>query len=50
MTYKVLDFCEKYDIILYFLPLYTSHLLQLLDISIFHAYKHWHSEAIQDAT
>ncbi|KAG2000818.1 hypothetical protein GB937_010800 [Aspergillus fischeri] len=40
MTYKVIEFCEKHNIILYFLPPHTSHLLQLLDVSIFHAYKH----------
>jgi hypothetical protein len=50
MTYEFIDFCEKNDIILYFLPPHTSHLLQPLDVGVFQAYKHWHSEAIEDAT
>jgi hypothetical protein len=50
MTYKFINFCKKNNIILYFLPLHTSHLLQPLDVGVFQAYKHWHSEAIEDAT
>jgi hypothetical protein len=49
MTYKFINFCKKNNIILYFLPLYISHLLQPLDVGVFQAYKHWHSEAIKDA-
>jgi hypothetical protein len=40
ITYKFINFCQKNDIILYFLPLHISHLLQLLDIGVFQAYKH----------
>jgi hypothetical protein len=50
MTYEFINFYEKNNIILYFLPLHTSHLLQPLDVGVFQAYKHWHSEAIKDAT
>lgn len=50
MTYEFIDFCEKNNILLYFLPPHTSHILQPLDVGVFHAYKHWHSEAIEDAT
>lgn len=50
MTYEFVDFCERNNIILYFLPPHRSHLLQPLDVGVFHAYKHWHSGAIKDAT
>lgn len=45
-----MDFCEKNEIILFLLPPHTSHLLQPLDVGVFHAFKHWHSETIADAT
>ena len=50
LTFKFVDFCEKNSIIIFFLPPYTSHILQPLDVGVFHAYKHWHSEAVADAT
>jgi hypothetical protein len=50
LTYELVKFCEEKDIILFFLPPKTSHYLQPLDVGVFHAYKHWHSEAIADAT
>jgi hypothetical protein len=35
---------------LFFLPPHTSHFLQPLDVGVFHAFKHWHSEFVVDAT
>jgi hypothetical protein len=29
---------------------HTSHLLQPLDVGVFHAYKNWHSEAVANAS
>ena len=40
MTYEFINFYEKNNILLYFLPSYISHILQLLDIGVFYAYKH----------
>ncbi|CEJ58354.1 hypothetical protein PMG11_07013 [Penicillium brasilianum] len=37
-------------IILFFLPPHSSHILQPLDVGVFSAYKHWHSEWVYDAT
>jgi hypothetical protein len=50
MTYEFINFYKKNNILLYFLPPYISYILQPLDVSVFHTYKHWHSEAIKDAT
>jgi hypothetical protein len=49
-THEFVSFCEKNNIILFFLPSHTSHYLQPLDVGVFHAYKHWHAEAVADAT
>jgi hypothetical protein len=50
MTYEFVRFCEDNQIIVFFLIPHTSHILQPLDVGVFHAYKHWHSEAIANAT
>jgi hypothetical protein len=50
MTYEFVRFCEDHKIIVFFLIPHTSHILQPLDVGVFQAYKHWHSEAIADAT
>jgi hypothetical protein len=50
ITYEFINSARKYNIILYFLPQHTSRLLQPLDFGVFQAYKHWHSEAVEDAT
>jgi hypothetical protein len=50
MTYEFVRFCEDHQIIIFFLIPHTSHILQPLDVGVFHAYKHWHSEAIANAT
>jgi hypothetical protein len=49
-TKEFVEFCEKQDIKLFFLPPHTSHFLQPLDVSVFHAFKHWHSEFVVNAT
>lgn len=48
MTSEIMDFYEK-EIIVFFLILYTSHLVQQLDVGVFHTYKHWHSELALEA-
>jgi hypothetical protein len=35
---------------MFFLIPYTSHLLQPLNVSVFHVYKYWHSKAIANAS
>lgn len=50
MTRQFVEFCEKNNIILFFLLSHTSHILQPLDVGVFNVYKHWHSEAIEAAT
>ena len=40
ITYEFINFYEKNNILLYFLPPYTSHILQLLDVGVFYAYKY----------
>jgi hypothetical protein len=50
MTRQFVEFCEKNNIILFFLLSHTSHILQPLDVGVFSVYKHWHSEAVEAAT
>ncbi|KAJ6096532.1 hypothetical protein N7486_007278 [Penicillium sp. IBT 16267x] len=50
LTYEFVKYCEDHNIILFFLPAHSSHLLQPLDVGVFSAYKHWHSEWVYDAT
>jgi hypothetical protein len=50
LTYEFVKYCEDHKIILFFLPPHSSHLLQPLDVGVFSAYKHWHSEWVYDAT
>jgi hypothetical protein len=49
-TKEFVEFCEQQKMILFFLPPHTSHILQPLDVGVFHAFKHWHSEFVVDAT
>jgi DNA-binding transcriptional MerR regulator len=44
------EFCDENNIILFFLLPHTSHVLQPLDVGVFSAYKHWHSEAVEAAS
>jgi hypothetical protein len=50
LTYEFVRFCEINRIILFFLPPHSSHILQPLDVGVFSVYKHYHSEAVEDAT
>jgi hypothetical protein len=50
LTYEFVKYCEDNQIILFFLPPHSSHILQPLDVGVFSAYKHWHSEWVYDAT
>ena len=49
-SYEFIHFCEQRNIVLYFLPPHSSHILQPLDVGVFGVFKHWHSEAIEAAT
>jgi hypothetical protein len=49
-TQEFLEILEDNDIIAYRLPPHTSHFLQPLDVSCFQPYKHWHAEAVDQAT
>jgi hypothetical protein len=50
LTYEFVKYCEDHQTILFFLPPHSSHILQPLDVGVFSAYKHWHSEWVYDAT
>lgn len=50
LTRQFVRFCEKNNIILFFLLSHTSHILQPLDVGVFSVYKYWHSEAVEAAT
>jgi hypothetical protein len=50
LTYEFINFCESKNILCFFLPAHSSHFLQPLDVGVFHAYKHYHSEAVAAAT
>jgi hypothetical protein len=50
LTYEFTHFCEEKKIQLFFLPPHCSHILQPLDVGVFSVYKHYHSEAVEDAT
>lgn len=50
LTYEFVKFCEDHRIILFFLPPHSSHILQPLDVGVFSVYKHYHSQAVEDAT
>lgn len=49
-TFEFMDFCEKNNIIPFYLIPHTSHLLQPLDVGVFQAFKHHHSVAVEEAT
>ncbi|KAF3399923.1 hypothetical protein F1880_008480 [Penicillium rolfsii] len=50
LTYEFVKYCEDNKIIHFFLPPHSSHIFQPLDVGIFSAHKHWHSEWVYDAT
>ncbi len=43
-------FCREHRILFFTLPAHTTHLLQPLDVVLFQPYKHYHVEAIDEAT
>jgi hypothetical protein len=49
ITAKVLNFLEDHEIVPFCLPAHTSHIMQLLDIGGFQAYKPWHAEMVDEA-
>ena len=49
-TKEFIDFCDDHKIIPLCLPPHTTHLLQPLDVVVFQPYKHYHAEAIDEAT
>ena len=50
MTREFLEFCDLHKIVPFRLPPHTTHLLQPLDVVVFQPYKHWHADAISNAT
>lgn len=49
-TYEFIEFCDQHDIIPFYLPPHSTHLLQPLDLMVFQPYKHSHAAAVNDAT
>jgi DDE superfamily endonuclease len=50
LTREILEFCEDKQIHIFCLPLYTSHILQPLNVVLFQLYKHFHAKAVDQAT
>jgi hypothetical protein len=48
--FEFLEFAEQHHIVVVGLPAHTSHLLQPLDVVLFQPYKHWHKQAVNEAT
>jgi len=49
-TRPFLEACDEYKIIPFLLPVNSSHFLRPLDVGVFHPYKHWYSQAVNQAT
>jgi len=49
LTKEVIEYCEFHNIIIFTLIPHTSHIIQPLDVGVFQQYKHYHSEALDDA-
>lgn len=49
LTYNFIEYCEKNCILLYTLPVHTTHVLQPLDGKPFQQYKHFHGKAVNEA-
>jgi hypothetical protein len=48
-TKQFLEICEENKIIPFCFPPHTTHFIQPLDVVVFQPYKHWHSEAVNQA-
>ena len=49
-TLEFLEFCDKHKIVCFTLPPHSSQDLQPLDVSCFQPYKHYHRQAVEEAT
>jgi hypothetical protein len=49
-TYEFVTYCERNNILLYYLIPHSSHYLQPLDVGVFHLYKHNHAEYVNAAS
>jgi len=49
-TREFIEYYDDYKIIPFCLPSNTSYLLQLLDVLVFHPYKHYNTKAIEATT
>ncbi len=49
-TYEFVIYCDERKIIPFCMPPHATHLLQPLDVVVFQPYKHWHAEAVDEAT
>jgi DDE superfamily endonuclease/Tc5 transposase DNA-binding domain len=50
ITREILEFCEKKQIHIFYLPPYTSYILQPLDVVLFQPFKHYHGKAVDYAS
>jgi len=49
-TKEFIDYCDENKIIPFCLPPHSTHLLQPLDVVVFQPLKHFHAEAVEQAT
>jgi hypothetical protein len=49
LTKQFVEYCDSRNIIPFSLPSHTSHLLQLLDVTVFQLFKHWHKRMVEIA-
>jgi len=49
-TMEFITFCDDHKIIPFCMPPHSTHLLQPLDMVVFQPYKHYHAEAVDNAT
>jgi DDE superfamily endonuclease len=46
ITREILEFCEKKQIHMFYLPPHTSYILQPLNVVLFQPFKHYHGKAV----
>ena len=49
-TREFIEFCDEHKILPFFFPPHCTHLLQPLDVVVFQPYRHYHAEAVDQAT